>query len=45
MKELMKKLKLSQIGVYKRIDKIKNDLKIIDVETGAYCLLFKTKLT
>ena len=40
----MKKLKLSQIGVYKRIDKIKNDLKIIDVETGAYCLAFQNKI-
>ena len=44
MKELMKKLKLSRVGVYKRIDKIKNDFKIIDVETGAYCLAFQNNI-
>jgi len=44
MKELMKKLELSQVGVYKRIEKIKDDLKIVDVETGAYCLAFQNKI-
>ena len=44
MKELMKKLRLSQVGVYKRIEKIKDDLKIVDVEIGAYCLAFQNKI-
>jgi len=44
MIELMKKLGLSKIGVYKRIEKIQEDLKIIDVEVGAYCLAFQNKI-
>jgi DNA replication protein DnaC len=41
MQELMKKLQLSEIGVRKRIDKIKSDLNIVDLEVGAYCLAFQ----
>lgn len=44
MQELMKKLQLSEIGVRKRIDKIKADLKIVDLEVGAYCLAFQNKI-
>jgi DNA replication protein DnaC len=44
MKELMKKLELSEIGVRKRIDKIKEELIITDVEIGAYCLAFRNKI-
>lgn len=44
MQELMKKLGLSEIGVRKRIDKIKHELKIVDVEIGAYSLAFQNKI-
>ena len=44
MQELMKKLQLSEIGVRKRINKIKAELKIIDLEVGAYCLAFQNKI-
>lgn len=39
--ELMKRLGLSRIGVYKRIEKTQNDLKIMDLEVAAYCLAFQ----
>jgi len=41
MQELMKKLGLSEIGVRKRIIKIKNELKIVNLEVGAYSLAFE----
>lgn len=44
MNELMKKLQLSKIGVYKRIEKTKKDLKIIDTGVAAYCLAFQNDI-
>lgn len=44
MQELMKKLNLTEIGVRKRISKIKEELIITDVEVGAYCLAFRHKI-
>jgi len=44
MQELMKKLELSEIGIRKRINKIKDELIITDVEIGAYCLAFRNKI-
>jgi len=41
MQELKKKLELSEIGVRKRIAKIKNELKIVNLEVGAYSLAFQ----
>lgn len=44
MQELMEKLGLSEMGVRKRITKIKEELIIADVEIGAYCLAFRNKI-
>jgi len=44
MKELMRKLGLSKIGVYKRIEKTQKDLKIIDNEVAAYSLAFQNDI-
>ena len=44
MQELMKKLDLTEIGVRKRINKIKSELIITDVEIGAYCLAFRNNI-
>lgn len=40
----MKKLELSKVGVYKRIEKTKKDLKIIDTEVAAYSLAFQNDI-
>lgn len=41
MKQLMNKLNLSRIGVYKRIEKAKQDYSVLETDIAAYCLAFK----
>lgn len=42
--DLTKKLNISEIGVYKRIEKIKKDLKITNTEVAKYCLAFENDI-
>lgn len=44
IKELMKRLEISKIGVYKKIERVRRDLKIVDPEIAAYCLAFQNNI-